>query len=57
MANSTELKHVIKIGNSFAVTISKPFLLSLGLLRNDLVVIRLVRKTLIISKLKEHFNG
>jgi antitoxin component of MazEF toxin-antitoxin module len=49
----TEIKKVIRVGNSYAVTISKPLLAAMGIKTMDYVVIRLTGEKLEIKRLEE----
>ena len=48
-----EIKKVLKIGNSYAITISKPLLTALNITTNDHVSIRLTIDKLEVKKLIE----
>lgn len=48
-----EIKKVLKIGNSYAITLSKPLLAALNITAKDHVSIRLTNDTLEIRKLAE----
>jgi len=48
-----EIKKVLKIGNSFAITLSKPLLTALQITTNDHVTIRLTNDKLEVKKLQE----
>jgi len=48
-----EIKKVLKIGNSYAITLSKPLLTALNITTKDHVTIRLTDSKLEIRKLME----
>ena len=49
-----EVKRIIKVGNSYAVTLSKQMLSHLSILLNDYISMRLTKDKIEIKRLKEN---